>query len=146
MATHPSGVVVDIVGIKRGDRGRSCEEHEVCGTVLSIDCLVRLRKVNLCVGGREEAAIAVYWVSDGVDRCRVGFLPRHFVKHYRAYDGKLAQVTEFLATSDSPGDVAKSNRCCGVCRAVLVEAESTIRKRSLPPTNDYETPKKKIIK
>ena len=41
--THPSGVVVEIVGTERGDQGRSCEEHEVnCGEVLAEDVVVRL--------------------------------------------------------------------------------------------------------
>jgi hypothetical protein len=31
---HPEGVTVDIVGIEAGNRGRSCEEHDVCGLVL----------------------------------------------------------------------------------------------------------------
>ena len=34
--THPSGVVVEIVGTERGDQGRSCEEHHInCGEVLA---------------------------------------------------------------------------------------------------------------
>ena len=41
---HPSGVVVEIVGMERGDQGCSCEEHEVkCGEVLAEDVVVRLR-------------------------------------------------------------------------------------------------------
>jgi len=32
--THPSGVVVEVVGIEKGDRGRSCGEHDVCGEVV----------------------------------------------------------------------------------------------------------------
>jgi len=28
-ATHPTGITVEIVGIEKGDRGRSCEEHNV---------------------------------------------------------------------------------------------------------------------
>jgi hypothetical protein len=30
-ATHPPGIIVKIVGIEKGDRGRSYEEHDVCG-------------------------------------------------------------------------------------------------------------------
>ncbi len=58
--------------------------------------VVRLRKVQLMVEGREEKAIAAIWVTDGMDRCRVGFLPRHMVKHAAHYDGSLAQVTRVL--------------------------------------------------
>ena len=44
MATHPPGIVVEIVGTLMGDRGRSCEEHAVCGSVLEEDMVVCLRK------------------------------------------------------------------------------------------------------
>ena len=47
MATHPRGIVVEIVGTLMGDRGRSCEEHTVCGSVLEEDMVVRLRKVQV---------------------------------------------------------------------------------------------------
>ncbi len=43
-STHPSGITVKIVGIERGDHGRSCEEHDVCGTVVEEDTLLHLRK------------------------------------------------------------------------------------------------------
>ncbi len=57
--THPSGVMVEIVGTERGDQGRSCEEHDVnCGEVLAEDVVVRLRKVQILVEGKEETAIA----------------------------------------------------------------------------------------
>ena len=93
-STHPPGIVVEIVGTLMGDRGRSCEEHAVCGSVLEEDMVVRLRKVQVLVdGGAEETAIACYWVTDGIDCCRVGFLMRHMVKHAYLYDGALAQVT-----------------------------------------------------
>ena len=45
------------------------------------------------VEGREETAIAAGWVNDGMDRCRVGFLPCHMVKHAARYDRLLSQVT-----------------------------------------------------
>ncbi len=63
--THPSSVVVEIVGTERGDQGRSCEENHInCGEVLGEDVVVHLRKVQILVEGKEE-----------IDRCRVGFLP-----------------------------------------------------------------------
>ena len=75
-ATHPSGIVVKIVGIAKGDHGRLCEEHDVCGTVVKADTLLRLRKEQILVDGQEETAIACYWVTDGIDHCRIGFLKR----------------------------------------------------------------------
>ena len=97
---HPPGIVVEIVGIEMGCQGRSCEEHVVCGSVLEEDMVVRLRKVQVVVEGQEETAIACYWVSDGIDRCRVGFLMRHMVAHARRYDGALAQVTKVFSADD----------------------------------------------
>jgi hypothetical protein len=74
------------------------------------------------VNGKEETALAVFWVTDGVDRCKVGFLSRHLVKHKDHYDGKTAQIVEFLETSACPSARAKSHRNKGVARAVLLEA------------------------
>ena len=78
---HPSGIVVEIVGTEMSCQGRSCEEHENCGEVLKEDVVVRLRKIQLMVEGKEETAIAAIWVMDGIDRCRIGFVPRHMVRH-----------------------------------------------------------------
>ena len=103
MATHPEPIEIGIVGIEAGDRGRSCEEHIVCGEVLREDVVVRLRKVQVLVDGKEETAIAVYWITDGMERCRVGFLQRHMVKHVARYDGALAQVTSVLDKNESEG-------------------------------------------
>eukprot|EP00977_Amphora_coffeiformis_P011672 scaffold2806_cov178-Amphora_coffeaeformis.AAC.1 len=59
--------LIHIVGINASDRGRSCEEHECCGSVLEPDSLVRIRAVQIVVSGEEETALAVYWVTDGED-------------------------------------------------------------------------------
>ena len=40
---HPSVLVLDIIGIATGDRGRRCEDHMVCcGELLEEDFVVRL--------------------------------------------------------------------------------------------------------
>ena len=100
MGLHPTGVVVNIEGINTSSNGRSCEEHKVGGSVLKLDSLVRFREVQIIVKGKEENALALYWVTDGVDCCHVGFLPRHMVKYKEAYDGWLVQVAEFLSESN----------------------------------------------
>lgn len=101
---HPCGITVEIVGTARGDRGRSCEEHDVCGAVLQEDSIVRIRHVQIAgeETGTEEGALACYWISDGIDRCRVGFLPRHLLKQWRQCDGRIAQVVDVYEGSDSP--------------------------------------------
>ncbi len=125
MGWFPTSLTVDIVGIQASSNGRCCEEHDVCGSVLTIDSLVRFKSVQVVINGKEQTAIAVYWVTDGVDRCRVGFLPRYTVKHKELYEGKLAQVIEFLEESNFPGDRAKSHRGRGVCRAAVVSYSPT---------------------
>ncbi len=110
--------MVEIVGIEEGNRGRSCEEHDVCGSVIDEDVVVRLRKVQVLVDGKEETAIAAYWVTDGEDRCRVGFLQRHMVAYAARYDGALAQVTRVLGPNAGVFDTAerrlhyKNKGCC----------------------------------
>jgi len=53
---------------------------------------------------KEEDVIGVYWVSDGIDRCLVEFLPYHLMFCKHLYDGKLAQVIEFLRESEFDAD------------------------------------------
>ena len=71
--------------------------------------------------GNEESALAVYWISDGIDCCRVGFLPRHLVKQWQQYDGRIAQVVELYQGSDSPTKKRKNVRNCSCCEAVLID-------------------------
>ena len=125
MGLHPTGVVVNIVGIHASFNGRSCEEHQVGGSVLKLGSLVSFREVQIIMKGKEETALAVYSVTDGVDHCHVGFLPRHMVKYKEAYDGRLAQVVEFLSESHIR-EIRTRNHCGkGVCRAALVEVVKT---------------------
>jgi len=132
VATHPSGVIVEIVGTLMDSNGRSCEEHAVCGSVLVEDMVVRLRKVQVLVDGCEETAIACYWVTDGVDRCRVGFLMRHMVKHAARYDGALAQVTRVF--SDDEKECSREERRMfhakrGFCYATIISCLPEMKSR-----------------
>jgi hypothetical protein len=91
--------------------------------VLKEDVVVRLRKIQLMVEGKEETAIAAIWVTDGIDRCRVGFIPRHMVRHAPRYDGALAQVT--CVFSNDPETCDSMERCLfhknkGYCRARII--------------------------
>ena len=99
----------------------ACEEHDVCGAVLQEDSVVRIRHVQILNEmGNEESALAVYWISDGIDRCRVGFLPRHLTKHWQLYDWRIAQVVDVYEGSESPTKRRKNTRNCGCCEAVLI--------------------------
>ena len=50
MFHHPRGVTVEIVGLEETGRGRSCEQHAVCGSIVKIDTVLRLRKVAILNG------------------------------------------------------------------------------------------------
>ncbi len=99
---HPTGVVVEIIGTEVGDRGRSCKEHAGnCSQVMAKDMVVHLWKVQIQLEGREETAIAAYWVTHGIDCCHVGFLPCHMVRQAARYDGALVQVTHVFSNDST---------------------------------------------
>ncbi len=111
---HPSGIILDVVGTAGTDCGRSCKEHACCGDILENDILVKLLREQILVldaiarGGKmkEETAITVNWVSDGIDCCHIGFLPRAFVMQGSIWDGVLCQVVEVFQKDDP------SKLCC----------------------------------
>jgi hypothetical protein len=120
---HPIGVVVEIVGTEMDDRGRSYEEHRNCGEVMGKDVVVHLWKVQIQVEGRGEMAIAAYWVTDGVDCCRVGFLQCRIVKQATRFDGALAQVARVFNVDPTSCDTTErrtfhKNKVC--CHAAIV--------------------------
>lgn len=121
---HPTGVVVEIVGTNASDRGRHCEEHECCGReVLQEDVVVRLRKVQIVVDNKEETAMEVVWVTDGCDRCRVGFLQRHMVIHAAIYDGALAQITSVFSADKNNSNSQERRqfyKMKGCCMATII--------------------------
>jgi hypothetical protein len=118
MAHHPPSIIVEIVGTEMDDKGRSCKEHNHCGEELVEDMVVRLRMVQVMVEWREETAIAAIWVTDGIDCCHVGFLPRHMVFYATRFDRALAQVTKVLSLDLGHCDMAQrrfyhcNNGCC----------------------------------
>ena len=123
MSFHPLGEIVEIVGINSNTNGRSCEEHHTCGCVLEEDTLVRLQKRQVYISGREQSAVGVYWVSDGMDRCLVGYLHCHQVKHLNKLEGALYQVTEVYSdNSDSPTKQHKHKKNFGCAIVAIVSS------------------------
>jgi hypothetical protein len=49
---------------------------------------------------KEEMAITVNWVSDGVDCCCVGFLPTAYVMQGELWDGNLCRVVDVFEKND----------------------------------------------
>ena len=149
MSTHPTGEIVKIVGINSNTNGRSCEEHDTCGCVLEEDSLIRLQKHQVYINGHEQSAVGVYWVSDGVDQCLVGYLHRHQVKHLNKLEGALCQVTEVYSdNSESPTKCHKHKKNFGCAIAAIVSSREPnkvrkAKKRSQSPPKtptNLETP------
>ena len=107
---HPSGIVAEIVGTEMSCQGRSCEEHDICGEVLKEDIVVRLRKIQLMVEGKEETAITAIWVTDGIDRCRVGFVLATWCDTPHDTTGHLRRSPVFLVSIQRPA-TRRSDAC-----------------------------------
>ncbi len=102
---HPDGLTVDIVGIIASDCGRNCDDHPFCGEIVQLDVVVCFcHEMTHVAGGtnggpgREEPAIIVYWVTNGIDACQIGFLPQHMKHHAGHTDGVLGQITYTFST------------------------------------------------
>ncbi len=55
---------------------------------------------------KEDMALTVNWVSDGIDRCHVGFLPKAYIPHAELWDGILCQVV-FVGAADNPSSIVR---------------------------------------
>ena len=102
---HPSG-------IESGTNGRSCYQHDICGSLVEEDVVLRLWKIQIRNSfGQEETAIAAsFHFTDGIGQCHVGFLTHHFVPHAPSFDGVLAQVTEVYSLISK--SVSKRKKFC----------------------------------
>ena len=93
------------------------------------------------INGYEESAVGVYWVSDGVDRCLVGFLHHHQVKHLNKLEGALCQVTEVYSdNSDSPTKHHKHKKNLGCAIAAIVSSNEPNKVRKAK--NKLQSPPK----
>ena len=109
---------VDVVGLSYSDFGRSCEQHEVCGLVLEENDVVRLVPKVLKIGGVEEAAMAVYRLSNGTESCLVGFVARHQL--YQVQAGMILQVVTIYSKSESAQDRRRAHRAGGMACCSIV--------------------------
>ena len=143
MAQHPWGCTIEIFSIESPTNGCSCEEHAICRSVIQDNVVVRLRKVQVLIEGKEETAIVAFWVSDGVDRCRVGYLPKLHVKYWKLLEGALAQIIEvYDQESDSPTKRQKCHRNSGCAVVALISPPIT---STIPPSPTKSLSKKQRI-
>jgi hypothetical protein len=71
----------EIVGLKSGTNGGSCEEYLSCDASLHVGDLVRFRLVMLEVqGGAPFEALQVLKIKYGTEGCHVGFTSKAHIK------------------------------------------------------------------
>jgi hypothetical protein len=110
----PAGIPVAssmmLLGLLAPTVGTAARSTLCCGNVLDNDVLVKLWREQILVpdtipggGGRmkEEMAIMVNWVSNGIDCCCAGFLPCAFAVQGSVWDGVLCQVVEVSGKDNS---------------------------------------------
>ena len=130
---HSSGVVIDIVGTIKNDCGCYCEEHpDGCSAAVIVDdIVVYIQKEQILIEDfllgkvkmREQTALTFNWVSDSIDRCHVGFLPKAYVQHAKLWDGALLQVV-FVGALDDLSSIIhrKYHHYCGYAWAAVISA------------------------
>ena len=85
--------------------------------------VLHLRKVQVLINQQEESAVVAFWVSDGIDRCCIGYLPKVYVKNWKQYEGGLVQVVEvYSADSDSPTKCQTFHRNHGLAVGVIISS------------------------
>ena len=57
---------------------------------------------------------------DGIEACRIGYLPRYAAIRRDTYDGHYVQMVEDYSHSSNPSDQARSRRVQGLWRGVIL--------------------------
>ena len=50
---HPPGITVKIIGKDCGRHGRSCYAHYICGSLITLDVVVRFQRFQILDNGKE---------------------------------------------------------------------------------------------
>jgi hypothetical protein len=120
------GSDVEIVGTGESQRGRSCGEHNVCGTALvRVGGYVCFGKARFAWrDGTEEDVVEVFHVKEGRKTCKVGYLAKHLAFRADRYDGLCARITEVYSgdrtVCDNTAKRLKFHRNIGCCVAVII--------------------------
>jgi hypothetical protein len=120
---------VDVVGCDEGTNGRSCLNHDVCGSQIQIgDILVFRWKVIPTDNDEIEEVIKAFIIKDGSQECHVGYLPKRLLIQKEKFKNKMAVVLEDLRSSNNAQKRRRSLRHKGivVCR-MLDEIEQQFR-------------------
>ena len=86
--TNCTDIAELIVSINVSDSGQSCENHEHCGIVVTEYVKLRVRQEHIITMKGSNAAIDIYWVTDGTNKCKLGFLKEAYLNNVQ-YDDAL---------------------------------------------------------
>ena len=111
-------------GIESSTNGRSCYHHDICGSLVEEDVVLRLRKMQIrrtALDRKRLQSLHFTYLMALTSVMLLGFLRCHFVPHAPSFDGVLVQVTEvYSPTSES---VSKRKKFChnmGCCLTTLI--------------------------
>jgi hypothetical protein len=84
MTDHPSGIVLEIAGIEESNRGRACDEHVVCGTVLQ-HTLVCLTQTVVTVTDLTMGRGFLFHITHKY--CKILYFPKRFLNLLKGKTG-----------------------------------------------------------
>jgi hypothetical protein len=144
MTNRPCGAIVVVLGLQSPNFNCSCGFHDVCGSNVKHNTLLRFKKRLVETGKCHFCSLATsptlttadfdleclheiktigaaMLVSDGVVQCCVGRLACSYDRTLDHMDGRLAQVVELFDESKSQHKIDYNSANNGVCLAVIVD-------------------------
>lgn len=107
----------EIVGLRGTGNGRMCEIHyNGCGCNVKVGERIRFRSFVVEMEGNEVFSIGAVKVSDGVESCLIGFLPRYQLNTQGDVIGKYGTITKLYAVSPRAAEREIDHRNVGVAR------------------------------
>jgi hypothetical protein len=120
---EPIGDVdLEIVGLFGSNNGRSCCIHKQCGMAVKVGDVFRLKDTVVTINNKTEIAVKAVKISDGVEGCTVGFVPRIILQTpiLARNINCFCVVKELYDQSESAFLRQKSHRNLGMAGVVLL--------------------------
>jgi hypothetical protein len=112
----------EIVGLHEESNGRSCERHRVCGEVVKIGDVLRMKQCVTEYNGKIKEAIKFVSIVNGYECCTVGFLPQYLVARANAEgcQDRFVEVIKLYAVSVNSFDRRKSHNYRGMALCKVI--------------------------
>jgi hypothetical protein len=112
----------EIVGLYKESNGRSCERHRVCGEVVKIGDILRMKQCVTEYNGKTKEAIKFVSIVNGYECCTVGFLPQYLVSRATAEgcNNRFVEVLKLYNKSTNTFERRKSHNSkdMALCRHI----------------------------